>query len=123
MRCQARLDTSGQRCAYRDGERADCQLTPVVAYGPVLLCAAGDARRFTMGKLIAPRRLPAPLEVDVLAWLGQVDDQLAQAHAELAATVRRARARGHSWGQIGARLGISRQAAQQRFGQDHRQEG
>jgi hypothetical protein len=43
-------------------------------------------------------------------------DLRAARHARHAA-VRRARQRGHNWNVIGDQLGISRQAAQQRFGQ------
>ena len=38
------------------------------------------------------------------------------AEAELHAVVRAARAANHSWASIGAVLGVSKQAAQQRFG-------
>jgi hypothetical protein len=44
-------------------------------------------------------------------------DQLADAEQELREAVRAARAAGDSWTVIGAALDISRQAAQQRFGQ------
>ncbi|WP_256796279.1 hypothetical protein [Terrabacter sp. Ter38] len=44
--------------------------------------------------------------------------QLADAEQELREAVRAARAAGDSWTVIGAALNISRQAAQQRFGQD-----
>jgi len=44
-------------------------------------------------------------------------NQLADAEQELREAVRAARAAGDSWTVIGAALDISRQAAQQRFGQ------
>lgn len=44
------------------------------------------------------------------------DDALAQARMDLGAEVRAAHSAGVSWTAIGAVLGISRQAARQRFG-------
>jgi len=44
-------------------------------------------------------------------------ENVATADAELRAAVAAARASGDSWTVIGAALGITRQAAQQRFGQ------
>ncbi|AQT83116.1 hypothetical protein B1R94_26090 [Mycolicibacterium litorale] len=46
---------------------------------------------------------------DLIALAGEVDAVITQAVAAL-------RAEGYSWSEIGARLGTTRQAAQQRFG-------
>jgi hypothetical protein len=46
---------------------------------------------------------------DVVAQLGRLGDRLIGYYIE------KARAQGHSWSEIGAQLGISRQAAQQRY--------
>lgn len=54
--------------------------------------------------------MPAPLER--LAELRELSDAVARAVTKTVAT---ARDGGASWAQIGARLGITRQAAQQRF--------
>lgn len=43
-------------------------------------------------------------------------ERLEQARTELQTAVTRARARGHTWAQLGAVLGITRQAAFKRFG-------
>jgi hypothetical protein len=62
--------------------------------------------------------LPPQPPLDVLDWIASADAAVHQAHTELAAAVARARARQHSWAVIGAVQHTSRQAAQQRFGQD-----
>src|SRR5664280_1535548 len=56
--------------------------------------------------------------LDVLGWISPADEQLRQAHTELAAAVQRARVQQYSWEAIGAKLKVTRQAAQQRFRQD-----
>ena len=53
-------------------------------------------------------------EVEALALMVGLADELDTAIAE---AVRGLRDRGYSWAEIGARLGITRQAAQQRWGQ------
>ncbi len=121
MHRQPSLDTGPVRCLYalHPDQRPRCQLTAVIRYGPIALCADCDTRRSTMGKGQAPHRLPAQQALNVLTWITRADAQLHQAQADLAATVTRARTHGHTWTQIAARLGITRQAAQQRFPQDH----
>ena len=52
-------------------------------------------------------------EVEALALMVGLADELDTAIAE---AVRGLRDRGYSWAEIGARLGITRQAAQQRWG-------
>jgi hypothetical protein len=113
------LDTeSPALCGYatEPHTRPDYGLTPVVAFGATRLCAACAARRSTLGKGQRPRPLQAP-EIDVLTWLAAAVRDLRAARHALHAAVRRARQRGHSWQTIGDQLGISRQAAQQRFSQ------
>lgn len=121
MNRQPALDAGPIRCACagRPAQRAHCQLTAVVRYGAVALCADCDTRRSTVGKAMRPHQLPAQEPLDVLARIAQAHDQTRQAHTELAAAVTRARTNGHSWNTIGAELKITRQAAQQRFRQDH----
>lgn len=121
MNRQHRLDSRPIRCLYADqpNSRPHCQLTAVVRYGNAALCPDCDTRRSTLGKGLTPRRLPNPQPVDILNWIAQADEQTHQAQAELAAAVHRARAQHHSWTAIGATLKITRQAAQQRFKQDH----
>src|SRR5450759_3015047 len=104
--------------ASQPTSRPHCQLSAVVRYGPIALCADCDARRSTLGKGITPHRLPPQPPLDVLDWIASADAAVHQAHTELAAAVARARARQHSWAVIGAVQHTSRQAVQQRFGQD-----
>jgi hypothetical protein len=120
MNCQPGLDASGQHCAYayRDAQRPHCELTPAVRYANMTLCADCATRRSSLGKGETGQHLAPGRPPDLLAWVSEADERLARAHAELAAAVRRTRTRGHSWAAIGAALNISRQAAQQRFGQD-----
>jgi hypothetical protein len=126
MNRQHHLDSSRPvRCLYADQPttRPHCQLTATVRYGTAALCPDCDARRSTLGKGVTPRRLPNPQPVDILHWIAQADEQTHQAHIQLRAAVQRARAQHHSWTAIGATLHITRQAAQQRFKQDHPTEG
>ena len=83
--------------------------------GAVALCPSCHARRSTVGKGQAAVRLPAGPAVDVLAWVATAHEQTDAAERTLAAAVTRARQSGASWTAIGAQLGVSRQAAQQRF--------
>ena len=117
----ARVDAPPIRCLYADqpAHRPHCQLTAVVAYGAIALCADCDTRRSTIGKATTGRRLPPQDPLDILTWISHADTQLHQAHKELAAAVQRARTHGHSWTTIGERLAITRQAAQQRFRQEN----
>jgi hypothetical protein len=112
------VDIPAPRCRYatEPGARPDCQVTAVVRRGRVALCASCDALRSTLGKGQAAAPLPAAPPIDPLHWVTQAQAQLRAAEAELAATVIRARQAGQSWTAIGARLGTTRQAAQQRFG-------
>jgi hypothetical protein len=105
------------RCYYADqpSARPDCTITAVVRYGDFALCASCRSRRSTVGKGELPRLLPSGPPVDVLDWIGAAQQQVSIAERHLAAAVARARQAGHSWSMIGGRLGISRQAAQQRF--------
>jgi hypothetical protein len=55
-------------------------------------------------------------EVEDLAAVAAAADRVAQAEAELIEAVKEARAKGRSWNRIATALGVSRQAARQRFG-------
>jgi len=105
---------SAPLCCYATDPdtRPDCTLTPVVAFGATRLCASCAQR---------PRPLETPA-LDVLTWLAAAEHDLRAARHALHAAARRARQRGHSWQVIGDQLGISRQAAQQRFGQNYKQD-
>jgi hypothetical protein len=109
------IDPTRCRYATAPATRPDCQLLAVVRYGPIALCASCDQRRSTLGKGQPPTPLPPAPPVDPLAWIAQARRDLRAAEDTLTATVHRARQRGHPWSAIGAVLGISRQAAQQRF--------
>jgi hypothetical protein len=95
--------------------RPHCTLTAEVRLGPVALCGSCAAARSTLGKGIAPRPLPPGPAIDVLDWVTDARAAASQARRDLHAAVTRARTQGRSWTQIAARLGITRQAAQQRF--------
>lgn len=108
--------TGALRCFYdapRHGkQRPDCDGVAVVAYGPTTLCASCDLRRSTVGKGMTPRPVPG-------AELGRLivaAHAAADANAELARAAHAARHAGASWAQIGDALGLTRQAAQQRWG-------
>jgi hypothetical protein len=107
-----------RRCSYATDPtgRPHCQLTAVVRYGPAALCADCDRRRSTLGKGQAPRRLPAGPPIDPLDWIAVADNDLRATAEVLAAAVTRARQHGHPWSAIAHTLGVTRQAAQQRFG-------
>lgn len=108
----------GSLCHYATSpaSRPGCQLTAVVRRGTVPLCASCDALRSTLGKGQPSTPIPAPAPARVLDWVGQAHARVLDTEAELTAAVTRARQHGHSWAAIAARLHITRQAAQQRFG-------
>jgi len=115
-RRQCTVDTA-VRCHYAGDptRRPQCTLTAAVQLGTVALCASCAARRSSIGKGQPPAALPAGPQVDVLAWIGAAHQHAKAADRTLSAAVTRARQAGHPWSDIGARLGVSRQAAQQRF--------
>lgn len=117
---QGALDTTRLRCRYatRPDQRPHCQLTAVVRYGATALCADCDTRRSTLGKGQRRHPLQAQPPVDILRWIHDANTAARAARAELAAAVTRARQHGHPWADIGAALGTTRQAAQQRFRHD-----
>lgn len=106
------------RCHYAADPalRPHCTLTAEVRLGPVALCGSCTRARSTLGKGIIPALLPPGPAIDVLDWVTDAEASVRQARRDLDAAVTRARSRGRSWTQIAARLGITRQAAQQRFG-------
>jgi hypothetical protein len=108
--------TGALRCFYDAPRhrklRPDCDGVAVVAYGPTVLCASCDLRRSTVGKGMTPRPVPG-------VELGRLIDAAhaaADAERELADAAHAARDAGASWAQIGDALGLTRQAAQQRWG-------
>lgn len=118
---QASIDIQGTaRCHYASdpARRPDCALTAEVRLGATALCGSCARARSTLGKGIVPVPLPPGPPLDVLAWITDADDAVRQAQRHLAAAVSRARSQGHTWAQIAGRLGVTRQAAQQRFGND-----
>ncbi len=110
--------TGPVRCHYATEPvtRPNCQLVAVVRYGDTALCASCDQQRSTLGKGLSPTRLKATADLDVLAWINQTQRALRTAEHDLAGAVHRARQHGQPWSAIGAALHVSRQAAQQRFG-------
>jgi len=105
------------RCHYADDpvRRPQCALTAAVRYGTVALCSTCRAGRSSIGEGTPPVALPAQPQVDVLDWISTAQQHVTAAEHTLTAAVTRARQAGHPWSTIGALLGVSRQAAQQRF--------
>ena len=108
--------TAALRCFYDAARhrklRPDCQGVAVVAYGPIALCRSCDLRRSAVGKGTAPR-VVAGLELGRVIAAAQT---AAHADAELAHAAHAARRAGASWTEIGDAVGVTRQAAQQRWG-------
>jgi hypothetical protein len=115
-RRQQTVDTA-RPCYYADdpARRPGCTLTATIRLGTVALCASCNAARSTLGKGQSPVPLPPGAAFDALDWVATAHQQANAAEATLAAAITRARQGGASWSVIGARLGISRQGAQQRF--------
>jgi len=103
------------RYAADPARRPRCTRTAAVRTGAIALCRSCLAEASTLGKGQPAIPLRPRPQIDALDWIAAAGQQLAAAHAGLAAAVTRARQAGHPWSAIGARLGISRQAAQQRF--------
>ncbi|HEX3492359.1 MAG TPA: hypothetical protein VHU92_23640 [Streptosporangiaceae bacterium] len=98
------------------GRRPHCTLTAQIAVGSLALCRSCAAARSTLGKGTAPAALPPGPAIDVLDWVADASLAADQASGHLTAAITRARSRGRSWAQIAARIGVTRQAAQQRYG-------
>ena len=115
-RRQQPVDTP-QGCYYAGdpAHRPVCTLTATIRLGAIALCPSCNTARSTLGKGQTPIPLPPGPALDVLGWVATAHQQASAAEATLAAAVIRARQAGTSWTVIGARLGISRQGAQQRF--------
>jgi hypothetical protein len=91
--------------------RPHCERVAIVAYGNIALCATCDKMRSAVGTTNAAQRLPGA-ELHQLITAARA---LAQAEHDLAHSVRQARRAGASWTHVGDALGVSRQAAQQRW--------
>ncbi len=118
------IDTGWALCHYAadPARHPGCQVTAVVRSGTTALCASCDARRSTIGKGQPGTPIPVPAAPTILDWIGHARAQLLDAEDEVTAAVTRARQHGHSWTVIAARLGTTRQAAQQRFSNKQRQQ-
>lgn len=107
-----------EACYYADKAelRPGCQHLAVVVYSdPPLrfaLCADCDRRRSALGKPARPRRLAAPAS---LVALIEARDALVAAEQALDASVGTARQTGQPWSAIASVLGMTKQAAHQRF--------
>jgi hypothetical protein len=108
--------TGAWRCFYDDDRHRHlhphCQGVAVVAYGPTRLCAVCDAMRSAVGRTNVARPLPGA----ELTRLIDAARAVADADHELTEAARAARSGGASWSQIGDAVGLTRQAAQQRWG-------
>ena len=110
------LLTSGvaTECHYvtRPEDRPYCQFLAVVRYNTIALCGECDLRRSAVGKGTAPIRLA---DAATLLELMARRDTCKRAEAALFEAVSSARRSNQPWSAVGAVLGTSRQAAQQRF--------
>lgn len=95
--------------------RPRCTITATVRVGTVALCSSCHRRRSSVGKGQPSVTLPAGPTVDLLAWIRTAHQALAEAEQTLLAAITRARQNGTSWTEVGTQLGVTRQAAQQRF--------
>ena len=119
MRSAASRSVDASASCYYAGDparRPDCEHRAVVAYGAVSLCRSCDARRSTVGKGIVGHSLVGGRDWSALEGVEAAADRIRAAEEQLAAAVASARRLGHSWSELGAALGVTRQAAQQRFG-------
>jgi len=116
------LDSPSTHCVHATDPtgRPDCELTAVIRFGNVALCAACQQRRSSVGKGQRPVALATGPTISILGWITTAHQQVADADQALRAAVTRARRSGHSWTAIGTQLSISRQAAQQRFTEPRR---
>jgi hypothetical protein len=80
----------------------------VVAYGNIVLCQSCDTMRSAVGRTEVAQRLAGAELMKVAAELSEVEGHVAEA-------VQGARDAGASWAEVGDALGITRQAAQQRY--------
>lgn len=107
--------TDELRCYYDDAPhrplRPHCDGVAVVAYGPTRLCATCDQMRSSVGKGTAARPLPGV----ELARLIDAARAAVDAEHELDRAARAARHAGASWTHIGDAVGLTRQAAHQRW--------
>lgn len=105
-------------CCFADDPilRPHCEHRAVVAYGPMALCGHCFALRSTMGKGMVPRVLVHGRNWSALEAVEAANGQLRIAERSLAQAVVAVRNLGHSWGELAVALGVTRQAAQQRFG-------
>ena len=107
--------TSELRCYYDDARhrplRPHCEGVAVVAYGPTRLCTSCNAMRSSVGKGIVAHPLPGV----ELARLIAAAHTAADAANHLDRAAHDARHAGASWAQIGDAVGLTRQAAQQRW--------
>jgi hypothetical protein len=90
--------------------RPHCEGAAVVAYGTIALCSMCDKMRSAERNV--PRKLPAAELTELIEAARAL--RLAEQRVDRAA--RLARDAGASWSHLGDAVGISRQAAQQRFG-------
>jgi hypothetical protein len=95
--------------------RPHCALTATIRFGAVALCGPCASRRSTVGKGQPGVALPPSPTIDLRSWIAAAQHDANAAERTLRAAVSRARQAGLAWSVIGAQLGVSRQAAQQRF--------
>ena len=95
--------------------RPHCTITATIRVGPVALCSCCYRRRSNVGKgqPLVPLQAAPPLYL--LDWISTAHQTLEHAEQTEQAAITRARQNETTWAEIGTQLGVSRQAAQQRF--------
>ena len=95
-----------------DVARQHCEGVAVVTYGNIVLCSMCDKMRSAVGRTNIARKLPG---VELFGLI-EAARALRLSEQRLERAARLARDAGASWSQLGDAVGVSRQAAQQRFG-------
>ena len=104
-------------CTHADDPvlRPHSTVTATIRFGTLALCQPCASRRSTVGKGQPGTPLPPSPTIDLLSWIHAAHHQASAAEHTLLAAATRAHQAGLSWSVIGTQLGVSRQAAQQRF--------
>ncbi len=104
---------AGQEC-YFAGSRTGCEGLAVVCRGTITLCRSCSAQASSLAR--EPER-PVPSPAQLLEQAGRLQVRLEELTRERDAMAAAAVAAGANYAVIGRALGVTRQAARQRFGQ------
>lgn len=104
-------------CYYFDKPhiRPFCEKNAVIAFGPIAVCPCCNQLRSTLGKGEIGKPIPPPRDPHVLRLVQKHRVIRDQAEVDLESAVAASRTAGYSWTEIAATIGVTRQAAQQRY--------